>query len=280
MMNSTSDVFVSLHGIAHNLHKVTVEEYFTKVPRGLRVYTFAPTNYCVYSNEDSEKMMKHFLQSSAWMTSPECRKGGMFEHAQLYLPGSTITNLILDGDTPTNYGMYLLDNPAQKLPVVFDAEKKETTYDIERLLNELKPSNPRKIRNVYLCICFPHTISAPANSVIKWSGRIQPERKATKKYDSFSMSPELLEKARKIQTKRIALDHEGRQRFLDYVPTQERRFTRSMNFPVKGRNGSIDHIPAQVGKGLGEKTSDSERGMFFKIDKIDRETDQIYKTRF
>jgi len=279
-MNSTSDVFVSLHGIAHNLHKVTVDEYFTKVPRGLRVYTFAPTNYCVYSNEDSEKMMKHFLQSSHWISSPECRPGGMFERAQLYLPGNTITNLMLDGDTPINYGLYLLDNPAQKLPVIFDTEKKETTYDIERLLNELKPSNPRNIRNVFLCICFPHTISAPANSVIKWTGRVQPERKATKKYDSFSITPEILEKAKKIQNKRIALDHEGRQRFLQHIPTQERRFTRSMNFPVKSRNGSIDHIPAQVGKGLGEKTIDSERGMLFKIDKIDKNTDKIYQKLF
>ena len=71
--------------------------------------------------------MKHFLQSSHWISSPECRPGGMFERAQLYLPGNTITNLMLDGDTPVNYGLYLLDNPVQKLPVIFDTEKKETT---------------------------------------------------------------------------------------------------------------------------------------------------------
>ena len=276
-MNSTSDAFVSLHGIAHNLYNVTADEYFTKVPRGLRVFTFAPTNYCVYSNADSETMMKHFLRSQHWMSSPECRTGGMFEHCQMYLPGDTMVHLLLDGAAPPNYGLYLLDNPSKKLPIIFDTEKKETTYDIERMLDELKPSNPRIIRNVYFCICSPHTISVPATNVLKWKGRTTPDRKATRKYESFTMTPEILEKATKIQTKRIKLDQEGRERFLQHIPKQERRFTRSMSFPLSARNGSIDHIPVQIGKGLGEKTTHSERGMFFKVDKQDTQTDQLYR---
>ena len=277
-MNSTSDVFVSLHGVAHNLHKVTIDDYFTKVPRGLRVYTFAPTNYCVYSNEDSEKMMKHFLQSSHWISSPECRPGGMFERAQLYLPGNTMTNLILDGDTPTNYGLYLMDNPNKKIPVTFDATKKETTYDIERILTELKPSDPRKVRNVYLCICFPHTISPVANSVLKWSGKTVPERKATQKYESFAITPDVLKKAIKIQKRRLELDQKGRKRFIKRAKKNQRPFTRSMSFPESLRNGSIDNIPANIGKGMGEKTKDSERGLYFKVDKQDLATDSVFLT--
>ena len=276
-MNSNSDVFVSLHGIAHNLKKVSTQEYFTKVPRGLRVYTFAPTNYCVYSNEDSETMMKHFLKSPHWMHSPEVNKGGMFQHTQLYLPGDTMTNLMLDSDVPNNYGVYLLDSHNTKLPITVDREKKETTYDVSRILDELKPSNPRKIRNIYLCICSPHTISPTANSIIKWKGRNQPERKSTLRYDSFAITDELLKKAIYIQKKRIQIDHEGRSRFIKHIPKKERRFTRSMNFPLNVRNGSIDHIPSQIGKGLKEITKDSELSIYFKIDKIDTEINNIFK---
>lgn len=278
-MNSNADAFVSLHGIAHNIHKTTESEYFTKVPRGLNVYTFCPTNYCVYSNEESERMMKHFLQHPGWISSPECMKGGMFEHCQLYRSGDVITNLLLDGDTPPNYGLYLMDNPNEKLPIVFDAEKKETTYDVERILTELKPSNPRKIRNVYLLICFPHTISPVADSVIKWKGISLPERKATRKYESFTITPEILEKAKKIQTRRIQLDCEGRERFLQKIKTNLFRFTRSMSFPISLRNGSIDNIPANIGKGLEETTKDdNERGIYFRIDKTDLATDKMYRT--
>lgn len=275
-MNSNEDVFVSLHGIAHNLYKVSFNQYFTKIPRGLRVYTFCPTNYCVYSNEESERMMKHCLQHPQWMCSPECMEGGMFEYCQLYLPGNYITNLILDGDTPTNYGLYLMDNPNKKIPVTFDATKKETTYDIERILTELKPSDPRKVRNVYLCICFPHTISPFSTSVLKWKGHNQPQRKATLKYESFTITPELLNKAIKIQKKRLELDQQGRKRFINHKQKTQRPFTRSMSFPISLRNGSIDNIPANVGKGLGEKTKKNERGIYFKVDKQDLTTNHVF----
>jgi hypothetical protein len=275
-MNSNEDVFVSLHGIAHNIHKISFNEYFTKVPRGLHVYTFCPTNYCVFSNEESEKMMKHFLKHPNWTSSPECMEGGMFEHCQLYCPGDYITNLILDGDTPVNYGLYLMNNPNQKLPVIFDTTKKETTYDIERILRELKPSDPRKIRNIYLCVCFPHTISPVANSVLKWKGINRPERKATLKYESFTITPEILDKAKKIQKRRMKLDQQGRKRFIIHSKKKNRPFTRSMSFPENLRNGSIDHIPSNIGKGLGEKTKISERGIYFKIDKQDQETNEVF----
>ncbi len=277
-MESYEDAFVSLHGIAHNLHKVSFREYFTKVPRGLNVYTFCPTNYCVYSNSESERMMKHLLQNPGWMSSPECMEGGMFEHCQLYLPGNDITNLILDGDAPPNYGLYLMNNPNKKMPIIFDAAKKETTYDIERILNELKPADPRKVRNVYLCICFPHTISPVANSVLKWSGKTIPERKATQKYESFAITPDVLKKAIKIQKRRLELDQKGRKRFIKRAKKNQRPFTRSMSFPENLRNGSIDNIPANIGKGMGEKTKDSERGLYFKVDKQDLATDSVFLT--
>ena len=40
-----------------------------------------------------------------------------------------------------------------------------------------------------------------------------------------------------------------------------------MSFPIHLRNGSTDHIPPRIGKGLGDMTTnDKERGLYFKID--------------
>lgn len=278
-MDSKSDAFVSLHGIAHNLVKTSYEDYFTEVPSGLRVFTFAPTNYCIYSNEDSEKMMKWFLSNPNWIHSAETMKGGIFEHCQMYLPGDKITNLMLDGDVGPNYGIYMMTDPDKRVPIVFNREKKETTYDVERVIRELAPKKKNEIRNVYFCICSPHTISPFANSVIKWKGtRWQPPRKATKRYESFSMNTEVLKKANLIQKERLRLDELGRKRFLSHIPQQGRRFTRSMSFPLKLRNGSIDHDPVQIGKGLGEGSAqEKERGLFYKIDKQDKETQRVFE---
>ena len=272
------NVFVSLHGMAHNLKKTQPNEYFTVVPRGLRVYMFAPTNYCVYSNESSEEMMMHMLKSPSWRCSPECGKGGIFEHTQLYSPGSTITNLMLDGDEDPHYGAHLMTTPSQKLPITFDTRKKPTTYDVERLLQELAPKNKKETRDVYLCICSPHTISPHACSVLKWKGRVQPIRKATKKYESFHLTPELVQKARTIQTRRFVLEQAGRDRFRREIPVVEHRFTRSMSFPVKHRNGSVDHELPKLGKGLCEEAArEEDRGLYFKVDVQDTKTELIYQ---
>ena len=268
--------FVSLHGMSHNLLRVSsYEEYFTLVPNNIEVFTFAPTNYCVYSNEDSEKMIMHFLSNPYWMFSPELRKGGMFEHMQYYPPNSIITNIMLDGDdTSSHFGAYTLGKTSQKLPIVFNASKKETTYDVERLLNTIKSGR------VFLFVCSPHTIAPHTNSVLKWRGRNQPKRKATKKYESFAITHEILEKAIAIQEQRIDIDEEARRRFVEYINSLcHRRFTRSMSFPLEKRNGSSDHIPSQIGLGLGE-TKRKESGIYFKVDKQDQETNNIYEKRY
>ena len=156
------NTFVSLHGVCHNLFKVSEKDYVTVVPKGVRVYMFAPTNHCIYSNESSEEMMKYMLNNPDWTCSPECGAGGMFEHAQLYLPGNKMVNLMLDGDDPDHYGVYTLGDSFKKMPLVFDATKKETTYDVERLLQTLAPKSKTKTPiNIFLCICSPHTISPP-----------------------------------------------------------------------------------------------------------------------
>lgn len=271
------DYFVSLHGVCHDLNKVQPKEYVTKVPRGMRVFTFAPTNSCVYSNDQSERMMMCFLSNPHWQCSPETRPGGMFEHTQLYTPHSYMCNLLLDGDTPNNFGVYELSNPPKKLDITFDTTKTETTYDIERLLEHLH-SKPHT-RNVYFCICSPHTISPYADSVLKWKGRHNPRRKATLKYDSFAITPELLQKAFTIQENRLRLEIQGKQRFRQYIPRHERRFTRSMSFPLKRRNGSTDHIPSQIGWGVGDKlVENSQKGIYFEVDKQDKETNRVYET--
>ena len=51
-----------------------------------------------------------------------------------------------------------------------------------------------------------------------------------------------------------------------------------MSFPESLRNGTIDNIPANIGKGMGEKTKDSERGLYFKVDKQDLATDSVFLT--
>tara|TARA_Y100000992_G_C21250755_1_gene485739 strand:+ start:804 stop:1631 length:828 start_codon:yes stop_codon:yes gene_type:complete len=270
------NIFVSLHGVAHNLQKVTTKEYFTVVPKGMKVYMFAPTNHCIYSNVNSEQMMKRFLKNPQWSSSPECEEGGLFEHTQLYLPGNTITNLLLDGDDPDHYGVYDISDKNKKIPLVFDATKTETTYDVERFLRTLQTTMKGNTLNVFLCICSPHSISPPSGSIMKWKGRSNPPRKSTQKYDSFHMSDDMLIKAKHIQEKRLALDKEGKKRFKRNMV--HRRFTRSMSFPVHLRNGSTDHIPPRIGKGLGDmKTKDKERGLYFKIDDQDRKIDLVFQ---
>jgi hypothetical protein len=269
------DYFVSLHGVCHDLHKIQPKEYVTKVPRGLRVYTFAPTNSCVYSNDQSEAMMMDILRKPHWKSSPEVRPGGMFAHTQYYPPHSRMCNLLLDGDTPQHFGVYELTTPPKKLDLVFDATKPDTTYDVERML-ELLRSKPRT-RNVYFCICSPHTISPYSESVLKWKGRSNPRRKSTLKYESFAMSPELLRKATVIQENRLRLETLGRERFLNQIPHYERRFTRSMSFPLRLRNGSTDHVPSQIGIGLGDAPpKNGQKGLYFAVDKQDEETNRVY----
>ena len=51
------NTFVSLHGVCHNLFKVSEKDYVTVVPKGVRVYMFAPTNHCIYSNESSDCLL-------------------------------------------------------------------------------------------------------------------------------------------------------------------------------------------------------------------------------
>lgn len=269
------NVFVSLHGIAHNLQKVTIKNYFTVIPKGMKVYMFAPTNHCIYSNVNSEEMIKRFIKNPNWTSSPECEEGGLFEHTQLYLPGNTITNLVLDGDTPDHYGVYVISKHTQKLPIIFDTTKTETTYDIERLLHTLQKRMKGQSLNIFLCICSPHAISPPSGSILKWKGRNNPSRKSTHKYDSFHITNDILIKAKKIQEKRFMIDEEGRCRFKKH--SMPRRFTRSMGFLVHLRNGSIDHIPPKIGKGLGEYLSYKERGLYFKIDDQDEKTDFIFQ---
>jgi hypothetical protein len=272
------DIFVSLHGMCHNLQKADTPDYFTTVPSGLRVFTFAETNYCVYSNQASEKMMMHFLRSPHWVSSPECNPGGMFEHAQMYDAGSTIVNLMLDSDALPHFGVYELSTPPKRIPLVVDSTKKETTYDVERMLNTLKSKYPKTIRNVYFNICSPHTISPCCNSVLKWVGKTQPTRKATNKYDSFAITEKVMERAIKIQEKRIALDREGKARFLELSRRKGRMFLRSMGFPMKCRNGSLDHIPSQVGRGIGECADINElRGIYVAIDAQDKATNEQYE---
>lgn len=270
------NLFVSLHGVAHNVFKVSEKEYFTKVPKGMKVYMFAPTNHCVYSNESSEHMMKWMLKNPNWTCSPECGVGGIFEHTQLYLPGNTITNLMLDGDEPQHYGVYNLDDSmTKKLPMVFDTAKQETTYDVERLLATLAPKTNKTI-NVFLCICSPHTISPHHGSVLKWSGKIMPSRKATRKYDSFQICQDTFAKIVAIQEKRMLVDIQGKQRFQNHAI--RRMFTRSMNFPLKLRNGSIDHIPPTIGRGVGEENVPlNQKGIYYKIDNQDEKTNILYE---
>ena len=273
------NTFVSLHGVCHNLFKVSEKDYVTVVPKGVRVYMFAPTNHCIYSNESSEEMMKYMLNNPDWTCSPECGAGGMFEHAQLYLPGNKMVNLMLDGDDPDHYGVYTLGDSFKKMPLVFDATKKETTYDVERLLQTLAPKSKTKTPiNIFLCICSPHTISPPQGSVIKWRGKVMPSRKATKKYDSYHMCETLLKKAKAIQEKRLWLDEQGKLRFKKQAC--RRMFTRSMSFPVNMRIGSIDNIPSTIGKGVGELPAPTiEQGLYYKIDKQDRETNEVYEIK-
>tara|TARA_Y100000816_G_C26071850_1_gene563872 strand:+ start:65 stop:295 length:231 start_codon:yes stop_codon:yes gene_type:complete len=52
-----------------------------------------------------------------------------------------------------------------------------------------------------------------------------------------------------------------------------------MSFPLEKRNGSSDHIPSQIGLGLGE-TKRKESGIYFKVDKQDQETNNIYEKRY
>ena len=186
--------FVSLHGMSHNLMKINEQDYFTYVLKNVEIYTFAPTNYCIYSNEDSEKMMMHFLKNPNWISSPEINEGGMFSNTQLYVENNKITNILLDGDISSNFGVFLLNESFKKMNIVFDTEKKETTYDIERLMHKLKELNPNEKIKIYLCICSPHTICPYKGSIIKWTGKNQPLREATKKYQSFSITDDILKK--------------------------------------------------------------------------------------
>lgn len=270
------DIFVSLHGMCHNLYKIEPKEYFTTVPKGVKVFTFAETNQCIYSNKSSEEMMMHFLRNPGWVSSPERNPGGMFEHAKLYIPGSTVVNLLLDSDPALHFGIYELTPTPRKIEMTINTEKTETTYDVERMLQTLKTKYGKTLRNVYLNICSPHTISPHANSVVKWIGRTQPPRKATNKYDSFAMTQPMMAKAVTIQERRIKLDKEGKKRFLRHISCIERPFLRSMSFPTERRNGSVDHIPSQIGRGLGERERYNERGIYFAVDAQDTETNRKY----
>jgi len=270
--------FVSLHGMSHNLMKINEQDYFTYVLKNVEIYTFAPTNYCIYSNEDSEKMMMHFLKNPNWISSPEINEGGMFSNTQLYLENNKITNILLDGDISSNFGVFLLNESFKKMNIVFDTEKKETTYDIERLMHKLKELNPNEKIKIYLCICSPHTICPFKGSIIKWTGKNQPLREATKKYQSFSITDDILKKSKHIQQERLRLDEQGRKRFLHSIPKFELRFTRSMSFPLRLRNGSIDNIPSQIGKGLYEKNME-RCGLYYKMDKQDVSVNIQYLNR-
>ena len=277
-LSITMDAFVSLHGMCHNLHKVQTKECFTSVPNGIRAYVFTPTNCCVYSNDKSEEMMMDLLRKPHWTASPEINEGGMFSHAQLYDSGATMCNLLLEGDSEPHFGVYELCDPPKKLPMVFDTTKTETTYDISRLLHTLKSKH---YRNVYFCICSPHTISPYTNSVLKWDGKHQPKRKATIKYESFAMTAEISSIAFAVQEQRLLLEKEGKQRFKSHIPKQERRFTRSMSFPLHRRNGSTDHEPLQIGLGLGDAPiQDKHKGIYFQVDLQDQETNRMYLKRF
>ena len=164
--------------------------------------------------------------------------------------------------------------------MIINTEKTETTYDVERMLQTLKTKYGKNLRNVYLNICSPHTISPHANSILKWVGKNQPPRKATNKYDSFAMTQSMMSKAVIIQEKRIKLDEEGKKRFLRHIPDMEGRFLRSMSFPTERRNGSIDHIPSQIGCGLGEekkKGKYNDQGIYFAVDAQDMETNKKYE---
>ncbi len=270
------NILVSLHGVAHNLYKVTADEYFIKVPNGIKVYMFAPTNHCIYSNEYSEEMIKRFLQNPNWTCSPECNKGGLFEHTQLYLPGDEIINLMLDSDIPEYYGVFIMSNPIKRMNIEINSEKKETTYDIERLLKTIAPKKTKQLISVFLCICSPHSISPHEGSILKWKGKHNPSRKATKKYDSFVMDDNMIQKAKIIQEKRIKLEQLGKKRFK--ISAHNGMFTRSMSFPLNMRNGSFDHIPPNIGKGIFETpTPFINRGMYFKVDKQDYEVNLLYE---
>ena len=84
--------------------------------------------------------------------------------------------------------------------------------------------------------------------------------------------------AKAIQEKRLWLDEQGKLRFKKQAC--RRMFTRSMSFPVNMRNGSIDHIPSTIGKGVGELPAPTiEQGLYYKIDKQDRETNEVYEIK-
>ena len=270
------DYFVSLHGMCHNLLKVKENDYFTFVPTNMEVYTFTPTNYCIYSNEDSEKMMMHLLKNRNWISSPENNKHGIFSRVHLFKQNNKITNLLLDGDNDKHFGVYELLNNFKKLNMIFDTEKEETTYDVQRLLYTLKLHCPNKPIRIYLCICSPHTISPCTNTIIKWKGKNQPLRNATKKYQSFSITDDILLKSKRIQKERLRLDNQARKRFLKSIPFYENRFTRSMSFNINERNGTIDNIPLQIGVGLFEKNQ-YHKSLYIKIDKTDEKIVSVLK---
>ena len=222
-------------------------------------------------------MIKRLLQHPQWTSSPECEIGGIFEHTQLFLSGNTITNLLLDDDEPEHYGIYAMkEGRTQKIPMTFDMSKPETTFDINRLLQTLKTNSKHESISVFLCICSPHTISPHYGSILKWKGRSMPPRKATHKYDSFYMSDDIIKKVKIIQKKRFQVEKEGKERFKKY--SQNRRFTRSMSFPPKLRNGSTDHALPLIGKGLNEVSSfEKKRGIYYKIDEQDYKTNEMYE---
>jgi hypothetical protein len=278
--NTSPNLFVSLHGICHNVTnpKTLEKEYFTKVPGNVIAVMFTPTNHCVFSNSSSEQVMRHFLKNGDWIHNPEHNEGGMFQHTQVFMPGDVITNLNLDGDETTDFGVYKLDETQQRLPMTFDMEKKETAYDVERLLAELAPKNKKKTIVVYLFICSPFTISPSGWSTMKWTGRSAPSRKSTRQYDSFYITPEIAAMAQRIQRKREDIESAAKARFKKMVYRQNKPFTRSMNFPVELRNGSTDHIPQCVGHGIGyESISKNKCGIYYEIDKSDRKNMEKFR---
>jgi len=235
------NLFATLHGSCLdvtdplNVHRNKKSDFFTRVPKDLVVFVFTPTNHCAFTNEDVECEMKEYIEQGMWMFSPERNEGGLFEHTQIYLPGNKIHNINFDGDDQEEHFGVFTANPHEeswKTDMVVDTSNTETTYDTERLL--LTFSVPGVTRAIYILSCSPHTIQPTLGSTIKWKGKAMPVRKATKKYDSFTITSEIHKKVVDIEAGRFECEVAGKKRFWDFINSCpfEPRFTRSMT-PVK-----------------------------------------------
>ena len=113
---------------------------------------------------------------------------------------------------------------------------------------------------------------------MKWTGRSAPSRKSTKQYDSFYISPNIAAMVQRIQRKREDIDDAAKARFKRLISRQNRPFTRSMNFPLKSRNGSMDHIPQCVGHGIGYgRIPKNKCGIYYEIDRIDKKNMEKFR---